>query len=259
MTRVMFLGTAAALPTGDRGATALALIGDPSEPGLLIDCGDGVYRALLRAEIGPDAIGDLLITHAHIDHLGALPSLLESWRLAGRRRPLRIFTLPETLEIVRKLLDAFSFEFTLDDLRYPVHMRAADEATELTFLGAPARLYRMDHSVPSAGVRINLPEGAFAYTCDTQPNPNIEPLGRQARLLVTECTYLHKNVEYARMAKHMTALEAGQQAALCGVESLALAHLGIAADWSAAAVADEASQAYTGPVIVPQDGDALQL
>lgn len=259
MTRVIFLGTAAALPTGDRGNSALALVGDPSEPGLLIDCGDGVYRALVRAEVGPDAIGDIFITHAHIDHLGGLPSLIESLRLSGRKRPLRIFALPETMAVTQKLLDAFAFELTLDAWSFPISFNTVDEASALSFLGAPARLYRMRHSIPSAGLRLELPNGTLAYTCDTEPNPAIATLGRQARVLITECTTLHKNVSMARQSKHMTSLEAGQQAAECGAESLALVHLGVAEGWSAAQASTEAAEAFTGPIITPQDGDTLEL
>lgn len=259
MTRLIFLGTAAALPTGDRGNSALALVGDPSEPGLLIDCGDGVYRALVRAGLGPDTIGDLFITHAHIDHLGGLPSLIESLRLSRRRRPLRVFALPETMEIVRQLMAAFAFELTLDVWPFPITFTTVDEQSELRFLGVPARLYRMAHSIPSAGLRIELASGALAYTCDTEPNPAIATLGRQARLLITECTMLQKNVDAARLSKHMTALEAGQQATECGADSLALTHLGVAEGWSAAAASAEAAQAFSGPIITPQDGDTLEL
>lgn len=259
MTRIFFLGTAAALPTGDRGNSALALVSDPSEPGLLIDCGDGVYRALVRAELGPDALGDIFITHAHIDHIGALPSLIESFRLAGRRRPLRIFALPETMATVRQLLDTFAFELTLDDWSFSVSFTTVDEDSALTFLGIPARIFRMHHSIPSAGIRLELPGGALAYTCDTEPNPSIVPLGRQARLLITECTTLQKNVALARESNHLTALEAGQQATECGAESLALVHLGVAEGWSAATASAEAAQAFSGPIITPQDGDMVEL
>lgn len=259
MTRVIFLGTAAALPTGDRGNTALAVIGDLGVPGLLIDCGDGVYRALVRAELGPDAIGDIFITHAHIDHLGGLPSLIESWRLAGRKRPLRIFALPEAAQIAQRLLDAFAFELTLDNWTFPVTLTPVDEESKLSFLDTPARLFRMDHSVPSAGLRLELPNGVMAFTSDTQPHPNIAALGRLARVLITECTSLHKNVAMARQSKHMTALEAGQQAMECGAESLALVHLGVAGGWTPAQAIAEAAQAFTGPIITPQDGDALEL
>jgi len=84
----------------------------------------------------------------------------------------------------------------------------------------------MRHSIPSAGLRLELPGGVIAYTCDTEPTPAIVELGRQARLLITECTYLRKNEKYARMARHMTAFEAGQQAAACEAGTLALVHLG---------------------------------
>jgi ribonuclease BN (tRNA processing enzyme) len=57
----------------------------------------------------------------------------------------------------------------------------------------------------------------------------------------------------------MTALEAGQQAAECGADSLALVHLGVAEGWSAAQASAEAAQAFTGPIITPHDGDTLEL
>ncbi len=259
MTRVIFLGTAAALPTGDRGNSALALVGDPGEPGLLIDCGDGVYRALVRAEVGPDALGDIFITHAHIDHLGGLPSLIESLRLSGRKRPLRVFALPETMAIVNSLLAAFAFELTLEAWSFPISFTTVDEESKLSFLGVDARLARMRHSIPSAGLQLDLPGGALAYTCDTEPNPAILALARQARVLITECTMLQKNVSLARQSKHMTALEAGQAAVDCGAESLALVHLGVAEGWSTAMASAEAAQVFSGPIITPQDGDTLEL
>lgn len=259
-TRLIFLGTSGALPSGLRGNSCLALLTDPSQPGLLIDCGDGVYRALARAEIGPDAIGDLFITHAHIDHIGGLPSLIESFRLAGRKRPLRVYALPETMAVADKLMQAFAFELTLDRWSFDVTFSTVDENTELTLLGSPARLYRMAHSIPSAGLRLELPDGVVAYTCDTQPNPAIKTLGRQARLFITECTFLQKNVDFARMSKHMTAGEAGQQAADCEVDTLALVHLGAAEDgWSEKEARAEAEAAFTGPIIMPHDGEALEL
>lgn len=260
MTRLIFLGTASALPTAARGNVALALLGDPSQPGLLIDCGDGVYRALDRAEVSPDAIGDLFITHAHIDHLGGLPSLIESFRLSGRRRPLRVYALPETMAVASALMDTFAFELTLDHWSYKVHFTTVDEDAELTFLGAPARLYRMRHSIPSAGLRLELPGGVVAYTGDTEPAPEIIELGRQARLFITESTFLRKNIEFARMSKHMTAFEAGQQATACEVGTLALVHLGAGEDgWSQAEASAEAAETFAGPIIMPQDGDALEL
>src|SRR5262249_30427374 len=114
MARLIFLGTGAALPTAERANTALAISGPSGNEWLLIDCGGDVYRALARAAIPIDGVSDLLITHAHIDHIGALPSLIESFRIGGRHAPLRIWALPEVMVIVHRLLDLYSYELTLE-------------------------------------------------------------------------------------------------------------------------------------------------
>ena len=124
--------------------------------------------------------------------------------------------------------------------------------------GYKARVMRMDHAVPSAGVRLEFPRGPVAYTCDTQPNPALPKLGRGARLLITESTFLRQHVEYARMTKHMTAYEAGQQATACGVETLALVHIGEGEDTVEEARA-EAAESFAGEVLTPSDGDALDV
>jgi ribonuclease Z len=113
--------------------------------------------------------------------------------------------------------------------------------------------------LPSAGIRLALPGGDFTYTSDTQPTPAIQHLAQGSRMLVTECTYLHDSVNYARVSRHMTALEAGQQAATCGVETLGLVHLGVAAGWSTDDARAEAAQAFSGDIIIPSDGDGVNL
>ncbi len=258
MARLLFLGTAPALPTARRTNAILAITGEAENGGLLIDCGGDVYGALLRAGLGPNDLGDLFITHAHIDHIGSLPSLIESYRLGGRSKPLRIFALPEVMAVARKLIAAFDFELELDNWTFDVTFHEIEHGEKLTLGGYKARILRMDHAVPTAGVRLELPLGPVAYTCDTQPNPALPELGRGARLLITESTFLRQHVEYARMTKHMTAYEAGQQAAACGVESLALVHIGEGEDTVEEARA-EAAECFSGKVLTPSDGDALEV
>jgi ribonuclease BN (tRNA processing enzyme) len=259
MARLMFLGTAAALPTARRTNAILAITGEAENGGLLIDCGGDAYGALLRAGLGPDDLGDLFITHAHIDHIGSLPSLIESYRLGGRARPLHIWALPEVIAVARKLVTAFAFELHLDNWTYDVSFHEVEHGEELTLGGYKARVLRMDHAVPSAGVRLELPRGAVAYTSDTQPNPALPELGRGARLLITECTFLREHVEYARITKHLTAFEAGQQASACGVESLALVHIGEGEGMALDQARAEAAEVFAGEVLTPSDGDTLDV
>lgn len=262
MADVIFLGTAAALPTGDRGNTALAIPGDPREAGssgLLVDTGGDIYPALCRAGLAQDELSDLFITHAHIDHIGSLPSLIESYRLGGRHVPLHIYGLPEVIETAQRIVAVFGYELTLDSWTFEVTYTAVEDGQQLPLGGIPATFARMDHTLPCAGFRLSLPNGDFAYTSDTQPTPAIQRLAKGARVLVTECTYLNESANYARVSRHMTALEAGQQAAACGVDVLALVHLGVASGWTPEAARAEAAQAFAGEVLAPSDGDHLQL
>jgi ribonuclease BN (tRNA processing enzyme) len=259
MARLTFLGTAAALPTARRTNTILAVTGENAGGGLLIDCGGDAYGALLRAGLGPNDFGDLFITHAHIDHIGSLPSLIESFRLGGRSKPLKIWALPEVMAVASKLISAFGFELHLDNWTYDVSFHEVEHGEELTLGGYRARVLRMDHAVPSAGVRLELPRGAVAYTSDTQPNPALLELGRGARLLITECTFVRQYVEYARITKHMTAYEAGQQATACGVEALALVHIGEGEGMSADQARAEVAESFTGEALTPADGETLEV
>lgn len=257
MTRLIFLGTAAALPYANRTNTTLAVLPDNTTPGLLIDCGGDVYGALLRASIAPNAIGDLLITHAHIDHIGSLPSLIESYRLGGRTSALRIWALPEVLDIAQRLIAVYDYELKLQNWTYDISFSPVQHGQELSLGGIPARILAMDHSLPSVGVRLDLPSGAIAYTCDTQPTPNVAELARGARMLITECTFLHAHEQFARASKHTTAFEAGQEAATSAVATLALVHLGVGDATDAARA--EAAQSFSGEILIPDDGHALDL
>lgn len=257
--RVIFLGTSAALPQRERANTALAVLPDSGAAtagGLLIDCGGDIYRQLLAAGIGQDAIADLFITHAHIDHIGALPSLLESWRLGGRTAPLRIVALPPVIEVARKLIAAFDFELELDHWSYEVSLDTVNSGGVLMLGNWHARVVAMDHSVPSAGVRLELPGGALAYTCDTQPTPAIADLAGGAKLLIAECTYPAGMETAARAAKHLTATEGGRAAAECGAERLALVHLG---PWQTDTLRDQAAEVFSGPIAIPNDLDSSEV
>lgn len=258
MATLTFLGTAAALPAADRSNAMLAVT-EPGQPGLLIDTGAGIVQALLRAHVAPNAISDILITHAHIDHCGDFPSLIEAWRITRRTAPLRVHGLPEVLAVVQQLLDIFSFELTLDDWPFTIEMAPTEEGP--VQLGPyAAHVLRMDHAVPSIGVRLELPGGVLAYTCDTQPNPNIAILARGARTLITECTFLADEVAMARLSKHLTAREVGEIAQESGAARLAIVHLGVGeAPNFLERVRHEIAENYSGQLIIPSDGEVLKV
>lgn len=85
---ITFLGTAASVPSAARG-TAATLICRGGER-ILIDCGEGTQRQLLRSGHGLVDLDAILLTHLHGDHVLGLPGLVKTYALRDRTRPLTI-------------------------------------------------------------------------------------------------------------------------------------------------------------------------
>jgi len=86
---VVFLGTSGSVPTARRSpaATLVRRGGDR----LLIDCGEGTQRQLLRSDIGLVDLEDVFVTHFHADHYLGLPGMLKTFALRGREHPLTVY------------------------------------------------------------------------------------------------------------------------------------------------------------------------
>ena len=57
---------------------------------LLLDCGDGMSRALVQAGVGPDDVYALILSHMHSDHVGGFSMLIQTLWLHRRQRRLPI-------------------------------------------------------------------------------------------------------------------------------------------------------------------------
>src|SRR6516225_8757807 len=102
MFELVFLGTAAAVPSTERGLPALLVAKGPSR--FLVDCGEGTQRQLMRAGLGFRGLGHVLLTHAHLDHVGGLAGLAATRALYGLERPIEIVGSGETIAFVRRWL-----------------------------------------------------------------------------------------------------------------------------------------------------------
>ena len=79
---LVFLGTSASAPTASRGASATLLRRGGDR--LLVDCGEGTQRQLLRSDAGLVDLEDVFLTHLHADHVLGLPGMLKTFALRGR-------------------------------------------------------------------------------------------------------------------------------------------------------------------------------
>jgi ribonuclease Z len=86
---VVFLGTSGSAPTAQRSPSA-TLIRRGGER-LLVDCGEGTQRQLLRSDVGLVDLEEVFLTHLHADHFLGLPGMLKTFALRGRELPIAVY------------------------------------------------------------------------------------------------------------------------------------------------------------------------
>jgi ribonuclease Z len=148
---VVFLGTAASMPTAQRGPTAL-LVRRGGER-LLFDCGEGTQRQLQRSSVGLPDLEEIFLTHYHADHFLGLPGMLKTFALRGRdETPLTVYG-PRGLRELFKRLQPF-----IGRLPYPLTLLEL-EAGETVARGEYAiEPIAVEHGLDALGYALVEPE-----------------------------------------------------------------------------------------------------
>ena len=102
MFALTFLGTSASVPTAERSHPGLLV--EAAGRRVLVDCGEGTQRQLLRSGAGFRRLDRILLTHGHFDHVLGIPGLLSTLRLRQSDDLMTIHGSPGTLEVVVRML-----------------------------------------------------------------------------------------------------------------------------------------------------------
>jgi ribonuclease Z len=140
---LVFLGTSGSVPTARRGLAGL-LIRRGGER-ILIDCGEGTQRQLLRSSVGLVELPEIFLTHYHADHYLGLPGMLKTFALRGREVPLTVYGPPglrDLFGVLRRVFGRLSYELTLVELE-------AGEAVERSDYRIEA--FAVEHGVSANG------------------------------------------------------------------------------------------------------------
>jgi ribonuclease Z len=97
-----FLGTSASVPSAERNHPGLLV--EAGQHRIMIDCGEGTQRQLLRSGAGFRRLDRLLLTHAHFDHVLGIPGLFSTLRLRQSTEIMTIHGSPGTLDVVVRML-----------------------------------------------------------------------------------------------------------------------------------------------------------
>jgi ribonuclease Z len=139
---VLFLGTSGSMPTVQRAPASLLIRRGGDR--VLIDCGEGTQRQLLRS-IGLPDVEHVLLTHFHADHFLGLPGMMKTFALRGREVPLTIYGprgLRTLMSDLRRIYGKLTYDVRLVEL-------GASDAIELD--GYRIGAYTVAHRTEALG------------------------------------------------------------------------------------------------------------
>jgi ribonuclease Z len=152
--RVIFLGTAGSVPTPARSLPAV-LIKRQNEQ-LMFDCGEGVQRQMIRAQVGFHKKMKIFVSHLHGDHVLGLPGLLQTMALLDRQKTLEIYGPEGTQQFLECLRETLQFGLT-----FPVEIHEVYNAGVIC--------EEKDYTIEAAESNHVVP--SFAYALAEKPRP----------------------------------------------------------------------------------------
>ncbi len=164
---VTFVGTAASTPTAARNTSATLVVHGGTR--VLVDCGEGTQRQLLRSGIGLIDLDAILVTHLHADHYLGLPGLLKTYGLRGRETPLILCGPPGT----QQLFDALSI--VIGHLPFAIDLRESESGPVLDVPNGAWHAFSTRHSIRSCGYALVEDSRPGAFNLDAARALGIPP------------------------------------------------------------------------------------
>lgn len=251
MARVIILGSAAAVSDSDHDNTHFVLVGDESS--ILVDCGSNPMGKLNRLGIPDESLQDVILTHFHPDHVSGFPNMLMQMWLLGRQTPMRVYGLTHCIDRMEAMMNSFAWD-RWPDFFSVTFFRVAEDPGANVIENDDFRItsWGTRHFIPTIGLRIeNKRTGKIlAYSCDTEPVPEILAIGRDADLLIHEAA--------GEGYGHSSAAQAGTAARDAHAKSLYLIHYQV---WNTdpTPLVAEAEAVYDGPVHLSRDFEEYEF
>lgn len=201
MTSVLILGCTGGATHGLR-STAL-LVNQET----LIDCGSGAGDLTLEEMA---AVQQVVLTHSHLDHIMLLPLLADA-TLSARSKPLMVYALPETLQVLRQHL--FNGVLWPDYTTQPTPIAPYIQLTPMSlgetvtlsgcrYTALPAR-----HSIPAVGYWLDAGSGSLVFSGDSGDCPEFWEAANaigNLRYVMVETTMRDEDAAVAEHSGHTT-------------------------------------------------------
>ena len=275
-TRLILLGTGGG-PTPKKTVSAPATLIIANDTPYVIDCGDGVARQWVLADVPLLKLRHIFITHQHSDHNADYGNLILLAWATGLATRVDTWGPPPLVKMTKLFfeMNAYDIRTRMNDegRKPPEPLVHPHEFTRSGFVMGDDNLKvtstLVDHPLvsPAFAYRFDAADRSIVISGDTARSDNLVALARGADVLVHEAMWLPavdqilaRNPNASNLRKHLldshTAVEdCGKVAAAAGVKTLVLSHLVPGGD---ASITDQmwleaAAKHFGGRIIVGKD------
>jgi ribonuclease BN (tRNA processing enzyme) len=156
-------------------------------------------------------IQNILITHAHLDHVKDLPFFLDNIFLSNNHHNVNVVSIPEVIKALNEYLmnDIIWPDFSkIPDTKNPVmRFKYIRPGIPLEINGYTITTFEVIHTVPSVGYLIEDKQGkSLLYISDTGPGPRIWELLKEQTIdaMIIETSFPNNFESLAIKTGHLT-------------------------------------------------------
>lgn len=171
---------------------------------------DAGSLAMSTTSVQKKQIRDVILTHAHLDHIAGLPLFIDDL-FATIRRPIQVFATQEIIDILERDIFNWSIYPRFSELENTngkvMQYRAYKPGEEFSVQHLHIKALEVNHKVPCFGLVISDEKTKIAFTGDTAVmddfwrNLNTE---KNLSAVLVECAFPNELEELAQISYHLT-------------------------------------------------------